>query len=283
MHWTKVIAAFVVVWALSPPAASRHAPVVAGAQFLRVVQPGGEPDDLAVDRQGRLVWGNLARGTVERLDGTRVTTIVAGLGTPEGIVVLPSSALVVAEQRQDRILRVDSSRRIVVLKQLSPVPGQDGVDGIGRDPVSGDLLIPDSPHGTVLRLSENGRTARVIARGLGRPVGAAVDHRGDVLVPDEHLGALIVVSPRGRITQIGGFPTPDDVAVDSNGRIWVTTLGDGGLWMIAPGKAPHRVLSGLANPQGLALDRCGDPLVVQSGVARIDRLLLNPASAHCPF
>jgi hypothetical protein len=53
--------------------------------------------------------------------------------------------------------------------------------------------------------------------------------------------------------------------------------------LIAPGNAPHRVLSGLANPQGLALDRCGDPLVVQSGVARIDRLLLNPASARCPF
>jgi hypothetical protein len=61
----------------------------------------------------------------------------------------------------------------------------------------------------------------------------------------------------------------------------VTTLGDNALWAIDPGAAPRRVLIGLANPQGLTLDRCGDPIVVEQNAGRIVRLLLNAKSSHC--
>jgi sugar lactone lactonase YvrE len=130
-------------------------------------------------------------------------------------------------------------------------------------------------------MGPKGRNVRVIARGLGRPVDAAVDAQGNVLVPDEHLGTLVVISPRGRISYRGAMNTPDDVAVARNGRIWVTSLGDGGLWEINPGGVPQRVLVGLANPQGLTLDRCGDPIIVEQNTARIVRLLLTPSAAHC--
>jgi sugar lactone lactonase YvrE len=164
------------------------------------------------------------------------------------------------------------------------VPGQEGVDGIGRDPRTGDLLIPDSPRGTVLKLSPDGRRVRVIARGLGRPVDAAVDRAGNVLVPDENLGTLVVIHPHGVISREGSLLTPDDVAVDHAGRVWITTLGDGGLWTIDPGTTtPRRVVAGLANPQGLTLDRCGDPIIVDQNTAHIVRWLLTPASARCPI
>jgi sugar lactone lactonase YvrE len=114
-------------------------------------------------------------------------------------------------------------------------------------------------------------------------VDAAVDRHGNVLVPDEHLGTLVVVSPRGAISHRGSFATPDDVAVDRSGRIWVTSLGDGGLWLLAPGASPRRVLVGLSNPQGLTLDRCGDPVIVDQSTARIVRLLLKTSSARCSF
>jgi hypothetical protein len=74
------------------------------------------------------------------------------------------------------------------------------------------------------------------------------------------------------------------VAIDRAGRVWITTLGDGGLWTIAAGtSAPRRVLMGLANPQGLTLDRCGDPIVVEQNTARIVRLLLTARAARCPL
>ncbi len=90
-----------------------------------------------------------------------------------------------------------------------------------------------------------------------------------------------MVTPRGRVSYRGTFSTPDDVAVARSGRIWITTLGDGGLWEMNPVGAPRRVLAGLANPQGLTLDRCGDPIIVEQNSARLVRLLLTAASHRC--
>jgi len=261
-----------------------HAPAAAAATALQTIAVvGGQPDDITTDNSGRLVWGDLTRGTVERLQGKHIVTLASGLSVPEGVVVLPNGSLVVAEQGYDRIDRIDGHGRLTVLHTLIPVPSQEGVDGIVRNPRTGVLLIPDSPRGTVLTMNANGRNARLIAQGLGRPVDAAVDARGNVLLPDEHLGTLVVVSPSGRISYRGRFNTPDDVAVDRNGRVWVTSLGDGGLWELNPGAAPQRVLFGLGNPQGLTLDRCGDPIVVEQNTARLVRVLLTKTSARCPL
>ncbi len=286
----RVFSRFILALALaalacsSTRAASAARRTLAEGTLQIVATVGGQPDDITTDTQGRLVWGDLARGTVERLDGGRVTTLAAGLALPEGIVVLPTGAIVVAEQGRDRIVRIDRNGARTVLDTLQPVPGQEGVDGIGRDPHSGELLIPDAPRGTVLSVGADGRHARVIARGLGRPVAAALNAHGDILVPDEHLGTLVVISPQGTIRDEGALSTPDDVAIAPTGRVWITTLGDGGLWTIDPGaRTPYRVLTGLSNPQGLTLDRCGDPVVVDQNTARIVRWLLTPTAARCPF
>jgi sugar lactone lactonase YvrE len=247
-------------------------------QTLAVVR--GQPDDIAVDTGGHLVWGNLSRGTIERLSGGRVVTLARGISVPEGIVTLRSGAMIVAEQGHDRIVRIAHGREITI-RSLQPVPGQEGVDGIGRDLRNGDLLVPDSARGTVMRLSLNGKRSRAIARGLGRPVDAATDSQGNVLIPDEHLGTLVVITPKGRAFYRGSLPIPDDVSVAGDGRVWVTTLGDGGLWLMKPGGRLRRVISGLANPQGLTLDSCGDPIIVEQNVSRIVRLLLSSRSRGC--
>ena len=260
-------------------------PSTQGAGMLQILASvGGQPDDITSDGNGGLLWGDLAHGTIRRLAGGRTTTLARGLSIPEGIVVLPSGALVVAEQGKDRLVRIARNGSRSILYPLRPVLGQDGVDAIGREPRTGYLLIPDSPRGMVLDLSPDGRRVRVIARGLGRPVDAAVDRRGDVLVPDETLGTVVVITPNGHISREGALLTPDDVAVDRAGRVWITTLGDGGLWTIDPGTiTPRRVVGGLADPQGLTLDRCGDPIIVDQTTAHIVRWLLTPASGRCPI
>lgn len=259
-------------------------PVARSAGTMQVVAVvGGQPDDVTSDAQGRLVWGDLMRGTVERLDGTRVVTLARNLSVPEGVLTLPGGSIIVAEQGRDRITRIDPRGAHSTVYALRPVPGQDGVDGVGLDERSGSLLVPDSPNGTVLTMTLRGRKVRLVARGLERPVDAAIDRQGNVLVPDEHLGTLVVVTPHGGVSYRGTLATPDDVSVARNGRVWITTLGDGGLWSMDPGAAPRRVLAGLANPQGLTLDRCGDPIVVEQNAARIVRLLLAPSSRRCPL
>lgn len=277
---------FRVLFVLTILAATRvvthRAPVAGAAASLQVLATvGGRPDDITVDSRHRLVWGDLAAGTLNRLDHGHGVVIARGLFLPEGIVALRNGEFIVAEQGFDRIDRIGPRGKQTVLHRLQPVPGQQGVDGIGLDLHSNTLLIPDSPRGTVLRMSLDGRHVRLIARGLGRPVDAAADAHGSVLLPDEHLGTLVVVSRKRHVTYHGTLSTPDDVAVDRFDRIWLTTLGDGGLWEIAPGHAPRRVLKGLANPQGLTLDACGDPIVVIQNTTRIVRLLLTSASRRC--
>ena len=51
-------------------------------QTLAVV--GGQPDDIIVDNAGRLVWGDLAHGTVDRLQGNRVGDERIRAGLPKG-------------------------------------------------------------------------------------------------------------------------------------------------------------------------------------------------------
>ena len=280
----RLLSRLILVLALAGLSAHRAPAVHAAPAPQSVAVVGGQPDDITADARGDLIWSNVPRGTVERLSGGRITTLARGLSGPEGVVALPGGAIVVAEQGRDRVVRIERSGEKMVLYTLQPVPGQEGVDGIGRDPRTGELLIPDSPRGMLLGLSPDGRRVRVIARGLGRPVDAASDARGTILVPDEHLGTLVVITPRGTIAYRGALSTPDDVAIDRAGRVWITTLGDGGLWTIAPGRtAPRRVLMGLANPQGLTLDRCGNPIVVEQNTARIVRLLLTPRRARCPL
>ena len=104
-----------------------------------------------------------------RLDGGRVTPLTTSLSLPEGIIVLPTSVIVVTAQGRGRLMRIDRSGARTVRDTLRRVPGQEGVDGIGRDSRSGDLLIPDAPRGTVLGIGAAGRHARVIARGAGSP------------------------------------------------------------------------------------------------------------------
>jgi sugar lactone lactonase YvrE len=257
--------------------------VHAQGRLQTLAVPGGQPDDITTDPRGRLLWGNLSRGTIERLQGGRVVTVARGLSVPEGVLAFRDGSMIVAEQGPDRIDRIGPRGRLSVLYRLTPVAGQEGVDGIGWDAHSHAVLIPDSPRGTVLRYTPKTRRTRVLTTRLGRPVDAALDHAGNLLVPDEHLGTLAVIGKRGHVTFRGRFSTPDDVAVDRSGRIWVTTLGDNALWSISPNGAQHLVASGLQNPQGMTLDRCGDPIVVEQGAGRIVRVLLTARSRTCRF
>lgn len=261
--------------------APRPSPAHTASAVQVLARPGGQPDDIAVDARGRLLWGDLASNTLERLQGGKVVTIARNIPVPEGIVARPNGVLFVAAQGSDQILRLSPNGTRSLVFALSPVPGQEGVDGIGQDARTGELLIPDSPRGTVLRISPNRRQVRTLARGLGRPVAAAIGPNGSVLVPDEHLNTLVQIAHKGTIRYRGALSTPDDVAVDGRGNVWVTSLGDGGLWFLAPGRAPRRILSNLANPQGLTLDRCGDPIIVEQNTASIVRLLLTARARGC--
>jgi sugar lactone lactonase YvrE len=229
-----------------------------------VLQGVGRPDDLAFDRQGRLLFSDFYAGTISRVNANgSVTVLLRGIAGPEGIVVLSDGTMIVAEQRTNRILSfAPQSTSSRVLRQLPGTPStqkcKDGVDGIAFDPTSNTLIIPDSPTGEVYRLSLDGKTLTLLASGIVRPVGAAVDNRGAIYVADECGGDLWRIASNKTKKSIGRFGMLDDVALDTHGNVLVTDLQPSIHALIrmnlATGKRETLVNNGLIEPQGLAID-----------------------------
>ncbi len=244
-----------------------HAPA-SGFSVLAGSVPG--LDDLALAPDGSLYVSNVADGTIKSYAPDRAPqTIASELSEPEGIVVLPNGSLIIAEQGRNRLVRYDvASRKLTLLMTLENKTSHPGVDGLAldaHDPQNLTLIIPDSPNGRVLRASLDGQVLGVIAEGLARPTGAAIEKDGSILVVDENGDALKRIHPDGSIELIASLSTPDDVIVDDDGVIYVTTLGDNAVHRFRPG-APDEVLIGsLAGPQGLLLDRAGNLIIAENG------------------
>jgi len=258
--------------------ASRASP---GPEVLLRNQPA--PDDLAFDKDGRLLFSDIKAGTVSALkaDGS-VERIAGGMSAPEGIVVLADGRILVGEQGRNRVAAIDPQTHAISLWHAFPnLTGRDGLDGIGpvlpdRDAsgnllaTGGDVIVPDSPNGVVWRVTADGKTATQIANGMVRPVGAAVDAKGRIFVADEG-GALWVLDPARR--RFATLPTPDDVLVGRAGHIFVNTLGDNAIHELDGQGHQVRVITGIQQPQGIALDYADNLYYTEFNTGRIDRVI----------
>ncbi len=244
------------------------------------------PDDLLAlpDLSGstgdRLLVGELTAGRVAMLGGSAGASLLPGrVPTVEGLAQV-GGVLYAADQRDDRIVRLgaDGSARTVL--QLQPVPGLEGVDGLGSD--GRDLLVPDSPRGQVLVVDTTGRVLRRIG-GFARPTGAWALPDGSLLVADENGGQVVRVSPDGARTVLArGLTGADDVVASADGTVWSIGIGGGVLARIDGGHAVT-VASGFGHPQGLAVDAAGtlDVADLATGVvsAVVTRMALPAAAA----
>jgi sugar lactone lactonase YvrE len=236
------------------------------------------PDDLYFGSDGRLFFSDIKAGTVSamNLDGS-VERIAAGLSEPEGIVLqgrqYGSGPLLVAEQGRNRVLRItlDFQTHTVSAWRTFPNPSaKAGIDGIGPELSNGDIVIPDSPNGVVWRVSGDGQTATKVASGLVRPVGAAADASERIFIADEG-GAVWVLDPT--IRRFATLPTPDDVVIGRDGHVFVNTLGDNAVHELdAKGKQVH-VITGIQQPQGIALDSADNLYYTEFNAGRITRVV----------
>ncbi len=238
----------------------------------------GGPDDLARMPDGTILFSDVGNGTINQIaaDG-KVMTLLSGLDEPEGIVVLPDGALIIAEQKKNRLLhfRPNSGQPATTWLELENKTGKPGVDGIVRDPATGDIIVPDSPNGRVLRVSADAKSIRVIATGLVRPTGAAIERDGSIIVADENGNAVLHVRADGRFESLGHFAMPDDVAIDSAGNIFVASLGDNSVRVIDAHDGAVRLIATIQNPQGILVDAGGNLVVAEFGRNRIVRIKIR--------
>ena len=235
-----------------------------------------EPDDLVLAPDGSVYISDVTEGTIKQYtrDGG-LNLVLFGLSAPEGMVFAPDGSLIIAEQGKNRIIRYDfKSNMLTPLLVLVNHTNNLGVDGITWD--GSNLIVPDSPNGTVLEVSLDGKTVRQLTSGLARPTGAWTEPDGNLLIADENGNAVMRLHKDGTLEKIAAFSIPDDVIEDSNGNIFVIAMGDDAIHVITVQNKEDVVLvSGLADPQGLIFDLDGNLIVTDSGHHQLIKVIIH--------
>ena len=264
---------------LPPPTATivrtpTPAPLNFSPQVIVLAENFLEPDDLVLGPDGSIYISDVREGTVKAYtpDG-QLNLILSGLRAPEGMAFLPDGSLVVAEQGMNRLVRYDfQSKTLLPFLDLINRTDNLGVDGILWD--GANLIVPDSPNGTILEVSADGKFVRQLASGLARPTGVWREPNGDLLIPDENSNAVFRLHPDGALEKVADLSVPDDLIEDTNGNIFVVTLGDNAVHALT-GSQDVILVSGLKDPQGIIFDTNGNLIVTDSGNHRLLRLIIH--------
>lgn len=264
----------------SYPACGDLGPAPAGIRWT-VASGLHQPDDLLF-ANGQLYVAELGSGGIDVLaPGRAPRTIALHLGAAEGMVFIGTD-LYVAGQANDAVYQVIGTTLRKVI-QLNPVAGQDGVDGIAAQ--AGLLIVPDSPRGVVDWVDPASGAIRRQVGGFVRPTGAWPLADGDVLIADEYGNAVVRVSSGGAKTYLAqDLAIADDIAVDSRGAVFAVApvAGGGRLAQVLPDGTVQSVLTGLAAPQGLAVDAADNLYFSEEDSGRVDVLVRTFKLAPLP-
>ena len=198
----------------------------------------------------------------------------AVLGDPQGLAVDSSGNLYIADARNDRIRKVNSSGNITTIAGT----GVEGYSGDGGKAVeakldgprgvtvdgSGNLYIADSGNRRIRKVDTSGNITTVAGTGvegysgdggkaveakLGAPLGVTVDGSGNLYIADSSNRRIRKVDTSGTITTVAGT------------GVWGFS-GDGGTATEAR----------LSFPRGLALDTSGNLYIADATNCRVRRV-----------
>jgi len=226
------------------------------------------PDDLLYNAaDGTVLVGEHGDGRLARVGGAAgLVRLPQVVQEPEGMAQI-GATVYVADQFNARVVALTDGGTRTVL-QLQPVASGENLDGISSDLTGTGLVVPDSPHGTVLFVDTSGHVTRQVG-GFGRPAGVAPDpSQGGYLIADEALSAVFELSAGGSVKRIaGGLAGADDAVRDQSGHVLVILPTPGKLYDASAGAS---VAAGLRNPQGLGFDGAQNLLVTESDNGRLD-------------
>ena len=228
------------------------------------------PDDLLyVPSDGSILVGEHGDGHLSRITAPGVLArLPQVIPLAEGLAQI-GDTLYVADQLHNRIVKLTATGVATVL-QLTPDPSGNNLDGISSDLKGSGLVIPDSPHGTVLFVDAAGHiTGRV--GGFSRPAGVFPDPQyAGYLVADENASAVYEIVGGRPKRLAGGLSGVDDAVREQNGHVIAILPAAGRLVDVTTGV---NIATKLNNPQGLGFDGAGNLLVAESGSGRVDMVV----------
>lgn len=259
---------------------------------ISALSAGIDPFDVEIDRAGNIFFADLSNNRVRRVDAkTGIITTIAGNGKtgfsgdgglatnatlsgPDGIALDGLNNVIIADQLNNRIRKVDANTNIITTVAGIDIPTGDGglaVKANLGDPFSivvdptGNLLIVDRGN---IRIRQIDINSGIISTYAGNgildstgdggpatqasfaPVSIALDNFGNLFIADELFNVIRRVDRSGNITTIAGINNKSGFS------------GDNGL-------ATNAMLNA---PSSVAVDSNGNLFIADTNNSRVRRV-----------
>ena len=150
---------------------------------------------------------------------------------------------------------------------------------------AGEIRVPDSPtvndiavaadgtiYGTqtaapfrIYKISPSGQVS-IFKEGapLNAPNGVALDGRGDIVVVQIGDDSVVTFSPTGDVvrTERAAQPGNDGLVIVADGTKYVSSVRNGGVSRIRPGRPPELIATGIPNAASMCHDPVANQLVI---------------------
>lgn len=239
-------------------------------------------DNLAFDSQGNLYVSNTNDGSVTRILPSGQGRILSpgGMIFPVGVAVLQrpdgSESVFVADLFTLREFNGLTGKQVGIASVNMVGEGLTSPFTVSTD---GDRLVVSSWFGGAVQVWDPQEGQVIEHYAMPVPLNA-VRFQDDLVVADLGLGGVVWASDGKMILPIDqtNVFVPAGLAT-SGDMLWVADWATGIVWQVGfDGKdplTPVPVASGLANPEGLALDLDGSLLVIEAGAGRLSRVDLT--------
>ncbi|MGD9880044.1 MAG: SMP-30/gluconolactonase/LRE family protein [Reyranella sp.] len=235
----------------------------------RVIDPPtGMADDIAFADDGTMAWTAFLLGKVYiRRPNGKTIEVANGMGGPNSLAFGKDGRLFVSEVfLGDALYEIDLKN--VDKPDFKPFPRSElrriaekmgGLNGFEIHKDDGFLYGPLWFKGQVVKINLETGAIEVIAEGFKIPAAANIDpqNRDNVYVVDTGTGGIWSVSLSSKTKKLVASMKPglDNLAFDSRGRLFVTSMTDNGIYLVDKQTGAHKTIveGKLAVPADLAV------------------------------
>jgi sugar lactone lactonase YvrE len=236
-------------------------------------------DNLAFDSRDRLFVSHAGDGSIHQVlpSGQLRTVSKGGMIAPGGVAVMPhphgGESVFVADLWTLREFNGQTGRPGIVERHDLTVPGDITspltVSSFGKN------LVLSSWFGDVVQIWDPEMRVLEGEGAFMYPLNA-IQFQSNIVVAELGTGSVIQWDPdtNGRVTladSTDGIFVPAGLAA-TDGNLWVSDWATGVVWQILSPHVLFPVATGLAAPEGLAVDQDGNLLVVEAGAGRLSRI-----------
>lgn len=234
----------------------------------RLIEPPvGMADDIAFAEDGSMAWTAFLLGKVYLRRGNKTIEIANGMAGPNSLAFGKDGRLFVSEVfLGDALYEIDIKNvdkpefKSIARSDLRRIAEKlGGLNGFEINKDDGFLYGPLWFKGQAVKINVDSGAVEVIASGFTTPAAANIDpqSRDDLYVIDAANGSVWKVSLTSKVKRLVATLRSglDNLAFDSRGRLFVTSMTDNGIYLVdkVTGAARTIVEGKLAIPADLAV------------------------------